>query len=81
MIYDIGIPPIPNEELKKEKLTDYEEKKEIIRELYVFSHQFLEWRKVFKLKKHLLIYRKSNCPLCETKVIREKTGKRKRWSF
>jgi endonuclease-8 len=56
-------------------------RKEIVRKSQVFSHQFLEWRKVFELKKHLLIYRKSTCPLCETKIIKKKTGKRKRWSF
>jgi endonuclease-8 len=56
-------------------------RKEIVRESQLFSHQFLEWRRIFQLKKHLLIYRKSTCPLCQTKVIREKTGKRKRWSF
>ena len=56
-------------------------RKEIIETSRTFSHQFLEWRRIFQLKKHLVIYRKSICPLCESKIIREKTGKRKRWSF
>jgi endonuclease-8 len=46
-----------------------------------FSQQFYRWRKAFALRKHLLIYQKSRCPHCEGKVIREKTGKRARWSY
>ena len=46
-----------------------------------FSIQFYEWRKIFMLKKNLVMYRKGKCPNCETKVIREKTGKRERWSY
>lgn len=56
-------------------------RKQIIGTSQAFSRQFYEWRKIFQLKKHLLIYRKSTCPVCGSKVIREKTGKRKRWSF
>lgn len=46
-----------------------------------FSFQFYEWRKAFVLKQHYQIYRKTVCPLCEVKVCRTKTGKRKRISF
>ncbi len=46
-----------------------------------FSYQFYLWRKEFILLKHLRIHRKSVCPHCGTKVIREKTGKRQRWSY
>jgi endonuclease-8 len=56
-------------------------RREVIEEAKDFSLQFYEWRKIFQLKKHLVIYRKSTCPLCATKIIREKTGKRQRWSF
>jgi endonuclease-8 len=56
-------------------------RKEIINQAQSFSYQFYEWRKIFQLKKHLVIYRKSVCPICETKVVREKTGKSQRWSF
>jgi endonuclease-8 len=66
---------------KKVKVIDVKKRKEIIKEAQSFSHQFYEWRKIFQLKKHLVIYRKSVCPLCGTKVVREKTGKRQRWSF
>ena len=46
-----------------------------------FSFQFYEWRKEFVLRKNLIIYRKSVCPVCGGKITRRQTGKRKRWSF
>ena len=46
-----------------------------------FSLQFYAWRKVFVLRKHLKIHRRKYCPHCGTQVIREKTGKRQRWSY
>ncbi|BDC34398.1 endonuclease [Candidatus Dependentiae bacterium Noda2021] len=46
-----------------------------------FSFNFLQWRKLYQLKKNLLIYRKLQCPVCRTKVKRGKTGVRNRWSF
>lgn len=55
--------------------------KEIVMTTHEFSHQFYLWRKDFVLRKHLLIHRKSMCPHCGTKVVREKTGKRERWSY
>lgn len=46
-----------------------------------FSQKFLELRKRFELKKNLEIYRKKLCPICGSKILRRKTGKRNRWSF
>lgn len=46
---------------------------------YVF--QFLKWRRAFELKKHYQIYRQSFCPNCHQKVIKKKTGLRKRFSY
>lgn len=46
-----------------------------------FSFDFLKWRKLYQLKKNLLIYRKKECPVCKTTVTRGKTGTRNRWSF
>jgi len=46
---------------------------------YVF--QFYEWRKQFVLKKHLQIYRQSFCKQCGNKVIKKKTGSRRRMSY
>jgi endonuclease VIII len=53
----------------------------ITREAREFSKRFYEWRKIFKLKANLQIYRKSICPICQGKVKREKTGERLRVSF
>lgn len=46
---------------------------------YVFH--FYEWRKLFELKKHYQIYRQTVCKQCGNKVMRKKTGVRKRVSF
>jgi endonuclease VIII len=61
--------------ISKEKLI------EIIAVTRSFSHQFYEWRKEFKLRVNLKIHRKTTCPHCGEKVIREKTGKRERWAY
>lgn len=67
----------------KEHIADISDKKlkEIIAEAQTFSHQFYLWRKQFVLRKNLQIHRKGVCPHCGTKVTREKTGKRQRWSY
>jgi|SRR5688572_3324336 endonuclease-8 len=54
--------------------------KELIAETRKFSLLFYKWRKVFLLRKHLDIYKKSICPRCGANVKREKTGKRNRIS-
>lgn len=53
----------------------------LIKEAHDFSDQFLAWRKKFVLRKNLKIHRKGKCPHCGAKIIREKTGKRNRWSY
>ncbi|MBV9349202.1 MAG: endonuclease [Patescibacteria group bacterium] len=63
------------ENIPKKKLT------EIIKETRKFSKQFLAWRRKFVLKKNLKAHRKSACPHCGTKLIREKTGRRERWAY
>lgn len=55
--------------------------KALIKETHKFSHQFLKWREKFVLRKNLKIHRRSVCPHCGTKIIRQKTGKRDRWSY
>jgi endonuclease-8 len=55
--------------------------KEIIATAKTYSEQFYKWRKKFVLRKHYTIYQKSACPHCGGKVLRQKTGKKKRWSF
>jgi len=66
-------------ETKVENIAPSELRK-LIAETKKFSLLFYKWRKVFLLRKHLDIYQKSICPRCGTKVKREKTGKRNRFS-
>jgi len=55
--------------------------KRLIRQARDFSWQFYEWKKRFILRKNLLIYQRSVCPKCGTKIIRKLTGKSRRWSY
>lgn len=56
-------------------------RKALIEEARAFSLQFLKWRKAFKLRANLKTHRRSTCQHCGRKLIREKTGKRHRWSY
>jgi endonuclease-8 len=53
----------------------------IVADARVFSHRFLELRRVFALRKNLEIYRRSVCPACGTKTVRRNHGQRARRSF
>jgi endonuclease-8 len=46
-----------------------------------YSFDFYNWKKVFQLKKHWLIYTKRKCPRCKIAAVKEYTGKTKRRSF
>jgi len=53
----------------------------LIDEARSFSRQFYRWRKAFKLKANLKVYRKPMCPHCSGKIARRWTGARNRISF
>jgi endonuclease-8 len=53
----------------------------LAREARLYSLQFYIWKKQFLLRKNWLIFRKTTCPVCGSKVRRETTGARKRRSF
>lgn len=53
-------------------------RKEIIASTRSFSRQFLRWRRVFQLRKHLLVHQKGKCPHCGGKLVHEKLGKKQR---
>ncbi|MES2226046.1 MAG: endonuclease [Patescibacteria group bacterium] len=55
--------------------------KAIIKDTRAYSLLFYEWRKVFELRKHLLVHRRGTCPYCGGKLTRAKTGTRARWSY
>jgi endonuclease-8 len=55
--------------------------KEIIKEARNYSFDFYEWKKIFQLRDHWMVYRKPKCPRCNSKIIMQYTGKRNRLSF
>ena len=55
--------------------------KALVAEAVDYSWKFYEWRKIFQLRKNYKIYFRSRCPECQTKIIKEKTGKWNRWTF
>jgi endonuclease-8 len=62
-------------ELPPRKLT------ELITEARNYSFDFLNWKKVYQLKKHWQIYTKRKCPRCKIQAVKEYTGKTARRSF
>lgn len=62
-------------ELPPRKLT------ELITEARNYSFDFYNWKMIYQLKKHWLIYTKKKCPRCKLPVVKEYTGKSKRRSF
>ncbi|HKC69354.1 MAG TPA: endonuclease [Bacteroidia bacterium] len=55
--------------------------KELVTDARAYSFDFYEWKKRFELRKHWLIYTKSICPKCKTRVKREYLGKGRRISY
>jgi endonuclease-8 len=48
--------------------------KELVKEARDYSFDFYRWKKIFELKKHWLIYKKSVCPRCGIKTQRTYMG-------
>lgn len=48
--------------------------KELVKEARDYSFDFYRWKKVFELRKHWLIYKKSVCPRCGIKTQRTYMG-------
>lgn len=53
----------------------------LVREARLYSFDFYEWKKAFRLKKHWLIHTKPECPRCKIPSIKRYTGLKKRRSF
>lgn len=53
----------------------------LIREARTYSFDFLEWKKVFQLKKHWLAHTRKICPRCNIPFKKEYLGKTHRRSF
>lgn len=54
---------------------------ELITEARNYSFDFYNWKKIYQLKKHWLIYTKKKCPRCKIPAFKEYTGKTQRRSF
>lgn len=54
---------------------------ELITEARNYSFDFYNWKKIYQLKKHWLIYTKKKCPRCKIKAFKEYTGNTQRRSF
>jgi endonuclease-8 len=46
-----------------------------------YCENFYTWKKNFELRRHWQVYRRSVCPICKTKLIRENLGKFQRRTF
>jgi endonuclease VIII len=53
----------------------------LINEARNYSFDFYNWKKIYQLRKHWLIYTKRKCKTCDSEVLKEYTGKTKRRSF
>jgi endonuclease VIII len=53
----------------------------LIEEARQYSFDFYNWKKIYQLKKHWLIYTKKKCPRCKGPALKEYTGKTQRRSF
>jgi len=49
--------------------------------VHFYCWNFYKWKKKFELRKHWQVYRQRQCPLCESKLIREPLGKHMRLTF
>jgi endonuclease-8 len=55
--------------------------KSFVQEAKNYSFDFYEWKKVYQLRKHWLIYKKRNCTRCDIPTTTRHTGKGKRYSY
>jgi endonuclease-8 len=54
---------------------------QIVNEARGYSFDFYEWKKVFQLRKHWLVYKKKTCPRCDLPLCRQYLGTTKRLTF
>jgi len=54
---------------------------ELIKEAKNYSFDFLEWKKLYVLKKHWLAHTKKTCRRCDLPLIKKYAGKTKRRTF
>ncbi len=54
---------------------------ELIKEVRIYSFDFLKWKKAFVLRKHWLAHTKKTCPRCKVPLIKEYMGTHHRRTF
>ena len=55
--------------------------KKLVQEARNYSFDFYEWKKVYQLRKHWLIYKKRKCIICGIAISARHTGKGQRYSY
>jgi endonuclease-8 len=55
--------------------------KKLIEEARNYSFDFLEWKRIYELRKHWLAHTKKTCIRCNLPFIRKQTGVKNRRSF
>jgi endonuclease-8 len=55
--------------------------KELIRDIREYSFLFLEWKRIYELKKHWQVYNKSICPRCHLPLVKNHLGEKNRRNF
>lgn len=53
----------------------------LVHAIHEYCLNFYEWKKIFQLRRHWQVYRKSYCPVCGTKILRKKMGRGERATF
>jgi endonuclease-8 len=57
------------------------QRSQLVKEARAYSFDFYEWKKIYQLKKHWLVYNKKTCPRCKIPLIKRPTGLGQRRSF
>jgi endonuclease-8 len=68
----------PLTKLSQVEKKDWPKVAEAVRE---YCHNFYEWKKIYELRQHWQVYKKSTCPLCNRKLTRQQLGQWKRRTF
>jgi endonuclease-8 len=57
------------------------QRKVLVKEARNYSFDFYRWKKIYELRKHYVIYKKSICPRCNIKYSRKHLGNPKRLTY
>lgn len=66
---------------KKVSCLSTEQLQQLIHTITDYAKKMHEWRKTDTVHEHDNVYRQMNCPECGADIIRQQTGRAKRWSY